>query len=188
MTPPVRVLMAAAMLALAGCVSSPEMRYYVLTADAAPSSEPDATRVSVAPVTIPDLVDRPDLVVRAAPNRVQIADQDRWGEPLRDAVPRVLATNLQRRLGPRYAVSGGHRVSGGPAPIRVALDIRQFDAVAGGEVSVHADWSVRSDKAPARPGQSRVREPIAEGGYAGIAAAFSRALDRLAADIAEAIR
>jgi uncharacterized lipoprotein YmbA len=184
MTRPALALLAAAALAMAGCGSSPEMRHYVLAAEAAPSPEPDAARVSIAPVTIPDLVDRPDLVVRVGPNRVQIADQDRWGEPLRDAVPRVLAANLQRRLGARYAVTDGRE--GAPA-LRVAVDIRQFEAVAGGEVTVHADWTVRRDKAPARPRQSRVREPVAEAGYGGIAGAFSRALDQLAAEIAQEI-
>ena len=185
MTRPALALLAAATLALAGCGGSPEMRHYVLSAEAAPSPEPGAARVSVGPVAIPDLVDRPDLVVRAGPNRVLIADQDRWGEPLREAVPRVLAANLQRHLGPRYAVTDGRPAS---AAVRVAVDIRHFDAVAGGEVTVHADWSLRPGKGPERLGQSRISAPVAESGYTGIAAAFSRALDELAAEIAAAIR
>lgn len=178
------LLATAALAPAAGCGSSPPMRHYVLSAEAAPSPEPGATRVSVGPVTIPDLVDRPDLVVRAGPNRVEIAGQDRWGEPLRDAVPRVLAANLQRRLGPRFSVAEGRQA----ASIRVAIDIRQFDATPGAEVILHADWSVRDSKNAQRSGQSRLREPLAEAGYTGVAAAFSRALDRLAAEIVDAIR
>lgn len=186
MTRPGLLLLAAAALALAlaGCGSSPPMRHYVLSAEAAPSPDPDAVRVSVGPVAIPELVDRPDLVVRAGPNRVEIADLDRWGEPLRDAVPRVLATNLQRRLGTRYAVTDGRLAE---AVIRVAVDIRRFDAIPGTEVTVSADWNVRREKGPGRPGQSRIREPVSEAGYTGIAAAFSRALDQLATEIAKEI-
>lgn len=177
-----------AAFALAGCAGSPEMRYYVLAAEGEPAAPPDpaATRVSLTQVAIPELVDRPQIVVRVAPHRVERSELHRWGEPLREGVPRVLAEDLGRRLGSRYAVSAGPH-PGAPAAVRVAVAIRRFDAVPGSEVTLDAEWSVRAAEGPARAGQSRVREPIREASHAGVAAAFSRALDRLAGEIATAL-
>ncbi len=178
-----------AAFALAGCASTPEFQYYVLGAEGrqvvAPP-DPAATRVSLAQVAIPELVDRSQLVLRVAPHRVEMAEFHRWGEPLREGVARVLAENLGRHLGARYAVSAGLH-PGAPAAVQVAVAVRRFDAVPASEVAIHADWSVRPAAGPARAGESRVQEPITEASHAGIAAAFSRALDRIAGDIAEAV-
>lgn len=183
-------LVAAFVTAVAGCASAPPMNFYVLSADAAPAPaaahDAAVVRVSLSLVDLPELVDSPLLVVRVAPNRVEISDLHRWGEPLRQGVPRVLAANLERHLGSRYTVAAG-RLPGVPADIGVAVDIRTFEAVEGGEVTVHAAWSMQRGKGPARAGQSLVRERLSESGYAAIPAAFSRALDRVARDMAAAI-
>ena len=48
-------------------------------------AEANAPSVWVAPVTLPEAVDRPQLVVRVTPNRVAILDGHRWAEPLAGA-------------------------------------------------------------------------------------------------------
>lgn len=181
-------LVAAFVTAVAGCASAPPVNYYVLSAGAAPAAAPDAAavRVALSLADIPELVDRPQLVVRVAPNRVEISDLHHWGEPLRQGVPRVLAANLERHLGSRYTVSPG-RQPGLPADIGVAVDIRMFEAAEDGEATVHAAWSVQRGKGPARAGQSLIRERLSESGRAAIPAAFSRALDRLARELADAV-
>jgi uncharacterized lipoprotein YmbA len=70
------------------------------------------------------------------------------------------------------------------------MDVNRFDAELGGDVVVESVWSVRP--VGAADGQvtacgSRVREP-AGSDYAGVVTAQQRALARIAADIATAVR
>lgn len=179
-----------ALAALAGCASgvSPHTSYYTLAAERALATSPTAattTRVSVGRAAIPEMVDRPQIVVRSASNRVEISDFHRWGEPLRDAIPRVVAENLAQKLGPRYTVvAGGMR---GAAPeLRILLDVQKLEAALGGGVTLDVLWGVRS-AGSARDGRSVIDDRASGSGYADVAAAYSRALARVAQDIAAAI-
>ena len=144
------------------------------------------TRVAVTRVGIPGIVDRSQIVARTAANSVEIFDFHRWAEPLQEAIPRVIAGNLARQLGPGYAVSASI-MPGLPPDVRVAVDVQKFEASMGTGVAVEALWSVRAGVGEAQVGHSVVEEPAAEAGHAGIAAAYSRALAAVARDIAEAV-
>ena len=179
------------LITLAGCASgvSPRTSYYTLSAETAPATTPAAcapTRISVGRAAIPEMMDRPQIVVRSASNRVEISDFHRWGEPLREAIPRVVAENLAQKLGPRYTVvAGGMR---GAAPeVRILLDVQKLEAALGGGVTLDVLWGVRSAGGGARDGRSVIEDRASESGYAGVAAAYSRALARVAQDIAAAI-
>ena len=69
---------------LAACGSSPKPNMYTLLDGVVPSAGKSAgLSVAVMPASVPDLIDRPQMVVRQAGNRVQILEQQRWAEPLR---------------------------------------------------------------------------------------------------------
>jgi uncharacterized lipoprotein YmbA len=189
----------ALLTALAGCAAvkpSPKTNFYALSVEAPPARAASAgeaarvTRVAVTRVAIPGMVDRPQIVSRSvskgASNSVEIFDFHRWAEPLQEAIPRVIAGNLARSLGPGHAVSAGV-MPALPPDVRVAVDVQRFDAVIGTGVAIEALWSVRRGAGEARVGHSMVEEPAAEAGHAGIAAAYSRALAAVARDIAAAI-
>ena len=77
--------------ALAGCSRSPQITFYTLEPGVqsevtAPTTA--APSVSVGPVTLPDMVDRPQLVVRVAATRMDILEAHRWAEPLKSEIPR----------------------------------------------------------------------------------------------------
>ena len=147
-----------------------------------------AASVVVGPVTLPELVDRPQLVVRVAPNRVAILESERWAEPLRSQIPRVIAEDLGRLLGSSQVASYLQH-SGAEAGCRVLLDIERFEASPGEAVSVEAVWSLRrAAGGVALAGRSRVREPAAGEGYDALVAAYGRALLAVSADLARAIR
>lgn len=88
---------------LAGCASVPAEHFYALTAETpvqrAVAGSVDDISISVGPVTLAEIVDRPQLVVTVAVNRVVILDQQRWVEPLASEISRVVALNLARQLG-----------------------------------------------------------------------------------------
>ncbi len=178
------------LIAAAGCGRSPNANFYTLAAMA-----PEAaggviihTTVAIGPVTLPELVDRPQLVIRVAPNRVDILETERWAEPLKSEIPRLIAQNLGRLLGPAL-VSAYDANAGRTAEYRVLVDIQRFETVPGEGVTIEALWSVRRNSVGAVPKKriAVVREPVSGTGYEALAAAHSRALAALSGDIAKAL-
>lgn len=173
---------------LAGCTRSPRVNYYVLEpvarADGAPFAQ-NAPTVAIAPLTLPEMVDRPQMVVHADGARVKILETHRWAEPLKSRIPRLLAENLSRLLGSAQ-VSVYSQSGAGEADYRVFVDIPRFESTAG-LVTVEAVWTIRR---PAqgfqKTGRSQVSEPRGEG-YESLVAAYNRALAAVSRDMAQAI-
>ena len=184
-------LAAAALLAmLAGCGSPPKENFYTLGGPQAPlpAASPSSISVFVGPVTVPEAVDRTAMVLRTGPNSVDIDDTHRWAEPLKSAIPRVLAEVLMRELGtPRVMASRAGTPSG--VDFRVAVEIQRFDSSLDRGATLDALWTVTPAKGgAARTGRTLAQEPAASRDPAGVAAAHSRALERLGRDIAAALR
>ena len=178
---------------LEGCGSSAEPRFYTLSAGGNSGSDRSEKAmadysVSVGPVTLPEIVDRPQLVVRVGANQVALLDDHRWAEPLRDGIPRVVAENLAQLLGARQVVSYLNNVSFDPE-YRVLLDIQRFESMPGQTVTIDALWTVRpaSGGEPKR-GRSAAREQTGGDGYDALVTAYGRALATVSRDISEAIR
>ena len=74
-------------LMLVGCGTTPNPRFYALTGAPAPPAASSTMSVSVGPVTIPAAVDRPQIVLTTAPNRVRLEEFDRWAAPLQTTSP-----------------------------------------------------------------------------------------------------
>ena len=181
------VLLFALVVAGAGC-ASPRSNFYTLNSTAKPVGTRADTSVSVGPVSVPAAVDRPQIVVRLEPNRVAIDEFHRWASPLQDAIARVVAENLAAMLGtPHVTVFSQPTASG--ARYRVLVDVLRFESAPGEAATLDAVWTVRSTKdGTTRSGRTTVSEPVPDREYATLAAAHSRALGRLSADLAGAIQ
>jgi len=175
---------------LAGCGRSPRVTFYTLE-PGAPVEAPAAgalPAITVGPVTLPELVDRPQLVVRVAANRVEILEAHRWAEPLKSEIPRLIAENLSRQLG-SGRVSSYLQNAGADADYRLLVDFQRFEATPGEAVIIEAGWSLRraGGRTP-KTGRSVVRETVGAGGYDALVAAYGRALRAVSADLARAVR
>jgi uncharacterized lipoprotein YmbA len=150
-----------ALLVMTACSSSPEIRYYTLSSERpSPSVAAATARAPVGPyvfdaVTIPDLLDRPQIVLRTSPNAVEVLDYDRWAAPLPDQLQRVLAAELSARLGPNAVIDPG-LPENSRADRRITVSILAFDPVRRGESSLEASWVISDVKSrPAvTPGKS----------------------------------
>ena len=168
--------------------SSPEPRLFTLASEAPPSAAASAAAylVVIGPVTIPEVVDRPQIVTRAAGNRVELAENSRWAAPLKTEIPRVLADHIARLLPNARTATSDQRGAGAP-DFRVLLDVQRFESSSDG-ATIQASWTIRpKEGAPVITGRSVLNE-AAGAGYEAIVAAHSRALERLAGEIAAAIR
>ena len=185
-----RVLAAALALALSACGitgTSPEPRFYTLASEAPPPAPASAAAytIVVGPVTIPDVVDRPQIVTRTAESRVEIDEQARWAAPLKSEIARVIADHLAKTL-PNARVSTMEQRATGAPDYRVIVDVQRFDSSNEGS-AIQASWQVRTKENPtALSGRSVVAEP-AGAGYDALVAAHSRAVAKVAEEIASAI-
>jgi len=176
-----------ALAAGTGC-ASPRSNFYTLNSAAKPVATKADTSVAVGPVSVPAAVNRPQIVVRLTPNQVAIDEFHRWASPLPDAIVRVVVENLSAMLGtPHVAVFSQPTAAG--AQYRVVIDVLRFESAPGEAATLDALWTVRGTKdGTTRSGRTTVSEPVPDREYATLAAAHSRALARLSADLAGAIQ
>ena len=177
---------------LVGCGGSPDSRFYTLGGGAIPAGDRNekATAeyiIAVGPVSLPESVDRPQIVVRVGPNQVAIMEQHRWAAPLGSEISRVIAEDLAQLLGNRMVSS--YEQNNTRPDIQVLVDLQRFDSTLGESVTIDALWSVRrSLNGQTKTGRSLIQEPAGGEGYDALVAAHSRALAKVSGDIAEAIR
>jgi len=176
--------------ALAGCSRSPRANFYILEPTAKAEIALPARKaptVAIATVTLPEIVDRPQLVVRVDGSRVDILEMHRWAEPLKSGITRLLAENLSRLLGLDH-VSLYSQSGASAADYQIFVDIRRFESTAD-SVTIDAFWTIRrSTQESQKTGRSQVHEPRGGEGYETLVSAYSRALGAVSNDIARAIR
>jgi hypothetical protein len=173
---------------LAGCASAPPTNFYTLSRTTIPAAPAASLSVVVGPVSIPAIVDLPQIVVSTGANQVKLDEFNRWASPLQNNISRVVAENLVALLGtPR--VSLFQQSLNAEADFRVAIEIQSFESSPGDAAMLNAVWIVRRIRdGKAQTGRTTVREPTAAAGYDALAAAHSRALARLSQDLAGAIQ
>ncbi|MGO9266438.1 MAG: membrane integrity-associated transporter subunit PqiC [Candidatus Binataceae bacterium] len=174
--------------AVVGCGTSAPARFYTLDSTATPNGAP-VTRVAVTvgPVSIPAAVDQPQFVVQVASNRVEIDEFNRWDAPLGDSIARAVAGDLTVLLGtPNVAAAPFANFD---PTYTVTIEVQRFDSIRGEAALVEALWTVRKTAGgETRSGRSVAREAVQGQGFDALAAAHSRALASMSADIASAIR
>jgi len=171
-----------------GCASTPDARFYTLSPVSTAPAAPSTLSVAVGPVTVPAVVDRPQIVTSMGPNRVFLDEFNRWAAPLQNTIARVVADNLAAMLG-TVRVTMSSQMLNADAAYRVAIGVQGFDSAPGEAAALDAVWTVsRANEGRSQTGRTTVREPVTEKGYDALAAAHSRAVARLSRDIAEAVR
>jgi uncharacterized lipoprotein YmbA len=171
-----------------GCASSPS-HFYTLnpTSAVTPASGAASSTliIIVGSVTIPAIVDMPQIVVSTGANQVSADQFHLWASPLRNNIALVVCANLAALLGTPN-VSSILRVD---ADYRVEIDVQIFQSAPGDAAILSAIWTVRRVKdGKTQTGRTQVREPSLEKSYQALAAAHSRALNQLSLEIADEIR
>jgi uncharacterized lipoprotein YmbA len=175
--------------ALVGGCASPASRFYTLSAAAsAPAATTSNLSVVVGPVSVPPVVDRPQIVVTTGTNQVRLEEFNRWASPLQSNISRVVAENLVAMLGtPRVVLFS--QTLGVDVDYRVGIEVQRFESVPGEASTLDAVWTVsRTKDSKSQTGRTTVREVASDKGYDALASAHSRGLARLSRDIADAVR
>jgi uncharacterized protein len=201
---PLAPLLALALLAAAGCGSTPSARFYVLealpAAAQAPATGAEAARaaatagsqaalvVDVGPVILAQGLDRPQMLTRRGPHEVALRDYERWAEPLDGNIARVLAENLA-------VLTGSESIGQVPDAetqqdgCRVTLHVLRCEAGADGQSLLVVRWRLFAPGAhePSLTRRSVFAAPLPTPDAAGMAAALSGSLADLAREIAAAL-
>ena len=186
------LLLAVVAGSLGGCLggTSAPARFYALAPVVTPLSGGPAKpgpSLGIGPVTLPAYLDRPQIVTRQGPEELSLAEFERWSEPLKTGVPRVLADNLAVLLRTdRISLFPWAKAPAGQ--IQIAVDVTRFERVGGKEVALNARWRLlTSDGTELVARQAAIAEATGGEGYDAIAAAMSRALGALSRDVAAAV-
>jgi uncharacterized protein len=188
-----------------GC-SSPKSTLYSFNPAPIPqvSSAAKSTRIMVGPVTLPAMVDRPQLVIQNANNTVQVYEYHRWANTLKGDVGDVIASNVAQAL----AISNVWNFAQSTQAnfdYQIFVDVQNIDTKLGGRVEVDVLWTIKSaprtksssktstlstsSGALAKPimGRSLVQEQVTGSGFEAVVAAQSRAFSRVGQEIARSI-
>jgi uncharacterized lipoprotein YmbA len=191
----VRVAAVGVAVFVAGCASSPAVRYYALAArlrpEAAAAKAPPPRVVTVGPVTVADYLNHPSVAVRrvrdGAPTLVYL-EFDRWGGSFRDAVTRAVSDNLAAELAPQNVIVAP-RSDTAAGDLGVSLSINRFESD-GARVELQGAWFLTDTTARQvrAAGALEASAPVAGDGAAAIVAAMSRALETACGELAERVR
>lgn len=185
---------------LQGCIgrASPEPTFYHLSA-AAPGKgqaaeasmlpEDSLLVVEIGPVTLPEYLQRPQIVTRSGGSELRIDKFHRWVGSLEDQIERVVAQSVEQFSDQVRAV--GHRQQTVDPALIIELDIDDFTGTPGGDLLLRANWFVselRNEGEIHHVRRSVIRVPVEGDGYPALVAAHNAALQRLSEEIAAFIR
>ena len=184
------LLVSGSLLATTGCLGGgAQTRFYVLAPVDGPAVSGDrAMSVGVGPVGLAGYLDRSQIVTRPAADKIDLGEFDQWGEPLRDAISRVLAEDLSRQL-PAARISVFPWRGLDAVRYQVIVNVTRFDGPAAGDTVLEARWRVidaASGKEVAAK-TTRLTEPAGGPGYTMAVSAMSRALEALSREIAQTL-
>lgn len=185
-----RLTCIAAIGLLGACASAPPVHHVTLD-DGGPRITRSSATPSVAVVraNVPELIDRPQLVVRNNGHQVTLSEQYRWAEPLRREIPRVFANDLGELLESNRVAALPTAAESFYVDFKLSLDFQQLDAVSGQGTDVDVLWRIEVRGGKAIVGRSTFRQPQAAAttDLESLVATQRQALRRVATEIAREI-
>jgi uncharacterized lipoprotein YmbA len=180
---------------LAGCASSAPTRFYVLSPLTSSKAESQALKdegciaIGIGPVELPAYLDRPQIVTRVSENELNLAEFDKWAEPLKENFSRVLMENMSTLLC-ADAISIFPWKGSTPIDYQVEVTVIRMDGNVGGNATLVARWAIfkENDRKMLLTRQSSFSRLINSEGYKALVSAQSRAIADLSREIAEAIK
>ncbi len=186
-------------IAMCGCTilaPTPDLsRFFVLTAVAdshgstLPASRRSKLTIGLGPIGFPAYLERPEMVTRVSPNRLELSQKNLWAEPLKRNFTTVLSADLSADLGdaqmvqyPWYATTH--------MDYQVKVSVDRFESTGHGNARLVARWEIC---APAGvrilvSSSSNIIMPSQSAGASAKAAALSKAIAKLSAQIARALK
>jgi uncharacterized lipoprotein YmbA len=176
---------AALLWLLAACGHSSQPTLYTLSARDG-SARADVTGVlELRTPSVAGYLDRHELVLQVASQRLELARDAEWAEPLDAMIARVLVRNLSQRLPQaRITLDSGHARA--EPQLRVELDVRRFELDAQGQLVLDGLVALRAPTGAPALLPIALARPLASHRADALVQGMSELLGELAERIAQA--
>jgi uncharacterized lipoprotein YmbA len=173
-------------------------KFYLLTptAETAAPTTPAATTPSTSgdftlglgPIKLPPYLDRPEIVTRMAPNRLELSKEDRWGESIQNGFTRAMERDLAAQAGAAVIVFPWYSTV--HIAMQVQIDVSRFETDAQGTATLSAKWTIldSTGKNILYTVESNLTQPSKPGDNTEAAAALSRTIGDLSSQIANMLQ
>lgn len=166
-----------------GCGTAPREQFYTLNAPSLANGEAGSPLLVVAQVSLPEAVDRPQIVIREAQNQVNLLEQQRWASSLQSQFTQALTGHLQAAL-PQWQLAARQQHANREAKWTLWLDVHSFELSAKQGTRLEVSWSLRSsDGKQAHKAQSSLQQACVACDTTGLVAAQEKAIAQLAKEI-----
>jgi len=136
---------AGAILALTGCTSiSPPTSFHTLNtapAGVAAIAQRPELSLGLGPIELPEMLKRPQLVIRVNASDVELSEFHQWAGDLEDTMTRTMAGQLMEAMGTEKVAIypwARHRA----IDYQMRVDVLRFDGALGGEVVLAGTWTL----------------------------------------------
>ena len=184
-------------VALTACGGTIPSRFYVLS-PMPPANTPESGNstgqrqgvIVVGPIEMPKYLDRAQIVTFIDPSQLEIAEFDRWAEPLSNSFARVMAESI-------LLMTSAARVEIYPFPValrnpsnrQIVVQVIRFHQRSDGMIDLWANWNIldQDGRRNLAGGTSKTTESATAGDFKSVAAAMSRAVSSFSNDLAKAL-
>jgi hypothetical protein len=146
--------------------------------------------IGLETVVVAEYLNRSEIVVNLDNTIYQLADFNKWAEPLSDNLTRVLEENLTKLLQNDSINVSLASESSIPFDYRLEVDVLRLDGNLGDQVTLVAQWALLEAEEDdlIRIRRSEYQEQAADNTYKELVLAKSRAIEQLCRDMAVVIR
>lgn len=143
----------------------------------------------VGPVSLPEYLDRPQIVTRLTFHELKLDELHRWGSALDDQLQRLVADNLSQLLANQqvipYTVAEKHGLD-----YQLFLDVLQLEGQLGQAAVLKVHWSLldRQQREILLSETVQIQNPLTDVSYAAFVTGQSRAFAQLSRIIAERLQ
>ena len=144
--------------------------------------------IGLGPINLPKYLDRPEVVTRAAPNRLELSKEDRWGESIQNGFTRAMERDLAAQTGVAIVVFPWYSTV--HIDMQVQIDVYRFEKDSQGTATLSAKWTIldSTGKNILYTVESNLTQPSKPGDNTEAAAALSRTIGDLSAQIANMLQ
>ena len=179
-------------LLLSGCVATSNVEFYVLEpiSQTAPPKIEAVTQktIGIGPVTVPELLDRSQMITRSSDHTVNIAESQQWASSLQDNLLQTLTRNLSSLQSNNIVRPYPWSVHG-KVDLQVIVDFIRFDTSPGKSANLEANWTIKNESTHAvlKSGHSVINRAISDSTYPGTVHALSKILGEFSQELSLAL-
>lgn len=184
-----------ASLIISGCGTNTPSKFYVLTAAEGDlikntqNVQEENLSIFIGPLSIPDYLERPQIISFKSSNEIYLDEFNRWAEPLDENIMRILRENISTMI-PTNKVYIHSIFRPEETSFKIPILIEDFVMYADSTLIFKAKWGLtKNDEVNfLMTKKSFYSEKITGINYDGLAGAMSKMLGKFSNEISEAIK